>query len=127
MEAQKKWEEEFLKKYNEFTKKQQDIFTMEMRDGMDCILQNVKENDGITEYELKLTWTAENAENDDIFDISWKEPMRGILYKWDFRCLLRRTIRSHWNDVMHSMVNNLAPMGCYFDTVIFTASVQSAL
>lgn len=115
MEAQKKWEEEFLKKYNEFTKKQQDIFTMEMRDGMDCILQNVKENDGITEYELKLTWTAENAENDDIFDISWKEPMRGILYKWDFRCLLRRTIRSHWNDVMHSMVNNLAPMGCYFD------------
>ena len=96
-------------------KVQQSMFTITMQEGMNCVLRDVREKGDVAEYEFQMEWTPENAEVDDRFQISWKEPMKGILYKWDSRCLLHRDIFPHWDDIFTSMISKCAPVSCYFD------------
>lgn len=96
-------------------KAQLDLFLIEMPEGLVCALQRVSEKDGVTEYEFALSWTEKNAAADDGFEFSWREPMKGIMYKWDSRCLLHRDVFPHWDDVFESMISKNAPVSCYFD------------
>ena len=96
-------------------KEQRGMFTVNMNEGMDCVLENIQEGGGVAEYVFTLRWTKENAAVDDGFEISWSEPMKGIMYKWDSRCNLHRDVASHWNDVFTSMISKCAPVTCYFD------------
>lgn len=92
-----------------------DKFTVELGEGMNCALKEVRERSGVTEYEFAFSWTEENAAADDGFKVSWEDMVPGILYKWDARCNLHRDISPHWDDVFTSMISSLAPVTCYFD------------
>ncbi len=94
---------------------QLDIFKVEMQDGQNCILKDVRKNGDITEYDFLFTWTKENAANDDTFTVAWTEPAQGIMYKWDATCNQYRAIAPHWHDVFRSMISQAAPVSCMFD------------
>jgi len=91
------------------------MFQFAFQTGMNCVLEAVREKEGVCLYDFSFSWTVKNAEADDAFVISWKEPMRGILYKWDSRCLLHKDILPHWDDCFPSMISQNAPVSCYFD------------
>ena len=96
-------------------KKQLDMFTVVMPEGADCSLGTVLKCDGVTEYEFSLSWTEENAANDDAFQIGWEHVSPGLMYKWDSRCNLGRDTAAHWDDPFTSMISNGSPVTCYFD------------
>ena len=44
-----------------------DIFNITVKNGQNAELISKTENNGITEYTFRLTWTEKNAENNDKF------------------------------------------------------------
>jgi len=91
------------------------MFKIDLKDGQTCVVQDIREKDGITEYDFLLGWTKENADADDAFVISWAEPVKGIMYKWDATSKLHRDLFPHWEDVFTSMLSKDAPVTCLFD------------
>ena len=96
-------------------KQELNIFTLELQEGQCCTLQDIREENGICEYDFHLTWTKENAGKNDTFAISWWEPIRGMHYKWDAPCRMHRSVSAPWNDVFPSMISQNAPITCFFD------------
>ena len=92
-----------------------DFFTLTLAPGMEAELLPVRENDSIFEYTFRLSWTEENAANDDRFLIQWNEPMTGIMYGWHPMGDVRRTIDPDWCGPTGSMISSGAPIHCYYD------------
>ena len=92
-----------------------DLFTVECQEGQTCRLTGSRIANGISEYDFHLSWTAENAQRNDSFAISWWEPVRGMHYKWDAPCRMHRSVCAPWNDVFPSMISQNAPITCFFD------------
>lgn len=92
-----------------------DIFTIDLQDGQHCVLQSVREANGITEYDFLLNWTVKNAAADDKFVISWSTPEVGMMYKWAPCTGLCRNFIADWGGGLQSMISHNAPVYCAFD------------
>jgi len=92
-----------------------DCFRLALAPGMEAELLPVKICDSVSEYTFRLTWTEENAAQDDAFRFQWNEPMTGILYGWNPMGNVHRTIDPDWCGPTGSMISSGAPVHCYYD------------
>ena len=56
-----------------------EIFEIGFNSGMNAILSGKKEENGVTIYDYKLSWTKENALQDDEFTFKTYTPLVGIM------------------------------------------------
>jgi len=94
---------------------QLDMFTVRMQEGQNCVLKDIRQKEGVTEYDFLFSWTSDNAARDEGFTVSWTEKVTGVMYKWDSTCKLHRDLFPHWDDVYTSMISKDAPVTCLFD------------
>lgn len=92
-----------------------DIFNINICDGQKAELIEKKENNNITEYTFKLTWTEENAKNNDEFVFNWSVPMTGIMYGWHAKRRTNHYIDPNWCGPVSHMISNGAPLHSYYD------------
>ncbi len=88
-----------------------EIFNITVKDGQNAELISKTENNGITDYTFKLTWTEENAKNDDNFVFDWNTPLVGIMYGWNPKCELNRCV----NRGFSHMLANGSPINSFYD------------
>lgn len=92
-----------------------EIFEISFKAGMNAILSNKKEENGVTIYDYKLSWTKENALQDDEFIFKTYTPLVGIMYGFNPKCGCRRNIDPDWSGFVNHSIANGAPVNCFYD------------
>ena len=88
-----------------------EFFDIKFQEGQNAALINKKDENGIKEYTFKLTWTEENAKNDNEFAFGWSTPLVGIMYGWQPKCEINRCV----NNYSIHMLANGSPVLSYYD------------
>ncbi len=92
-----------------------EFFDIKFQEGQNAALINKKDENGIKEYTFKLTWTEENAKNDDEFVFEWDLPLTGIMYGWQPKCRTAHYIDPDWCGPVSHMISNGSPIHSYYD------------
>lgn len=90
-------------------------FKIAETEGISCILSKNAAENGVSFYTFEISWTSQNAENGDCFEVEWKIPMKEILYRWAPLGGVDRTIAPDWCGFDHSMVSRNAPVVIFFN------------
>ncbi len=92
-----------------------EFFNITVNDGQNAELISKKTENGISEYTFKLSWTEENAKNDDEFAFEWSTPLTGIMYGWHPKCRTAHYIDPNWCGPVSHMISSGAPIHSYYD------------
>lgn len=96
-------------------KEYKEIFQVSGPDGIVCELSDVAKKDTVTIYTFAISWTEQNAENNDSVQFEWSIPMKEILYRWAPLNSMDRTIHPDWGSFEGSMISRNAPVMIFFD------------
>lgn len=88
-----------------------EFFNISFKEGQNIVLENKKDKEGITEYTFNLSWTKENAKNNDVFSFYWDIPLVGIMYGWNPKNQNNRYV----NISFDHMISNGSPIDSYYD------------
>lgn len=92
-----------------------DIFTITGAEGQKAELTGKKQENGVSEYTFKLTWTEENAKKDDEICFEWSTPLVGTMYAWQPKCRTAHYLDPNWAGAVNNMISSGAPINAYYD------------
>ncbi len=75
------------------------------------------ENGGVEIYKFRLSWTEENAKNNDSITVAWYTPILSDIYRFTPTCAERRFLPADWSGLGQesSMLSHGAPLCSFYD------------
>jgi len=92
-----------------------DIFEIKADEGFKGQLEKKESCAGLDKYSFRFDWHPEKTDDNSSFEIKWRIPMPGIMYRWNPVAKLSKNIKPDWAAFNNSIISYSAPVEAFFD------------